>query len=558
MSRKRRPTQPARRKADGLRGPEHKLSRPFVGAVALVVLLLAAAVALRLAPTGKGGAGSSGLETLLPTSLDGLDPADRKRIEALELQIRQSADAEPAFLGQAYGELGMHYLAFERMASARPALTNAARLMGRDARWPYYLGVLAAEAGDHEAAVGHFEEARARDPEDAPTLLRLAESLIELGRWAEARPMIVSALERAPGEARGHALLGQIAQAQGDARTAATHLESALELQPAASSLYFPLSQAYRAMGEVEKADAALAQRGPGPASLVDDPRMRDLFWIERSAMARISAGATLMEQGRSEEAAATYRAAAETEPDNAMAHGGLGAALLSLGQLEAAGQALERSRELDPENVNTLNNLARIAIETGQPERAEARLREVLAVDPTNASAHRMLGRTLRAQGRCEEAAGFLVTALAAEPADTRARMELLLCLLATGQHAAALEAAESGLQVAPDDLGLSLTRVRLLAASPVAELRDGARAVALAETLLADQRSAEAVEAAAMAHAEVGDFDRALALQREVLNIVQSVDRPEWLRYVEANLQRYQQSLPCRQPLPDFMLGS
>ena len=64
------------------------------------------------------------------------------------------------------------------------------------------------------------------------------------------------------------------------------------------------------------------------------------------------------------------------------------------------------------------------------------------------------------------------------------------------------------------------------LLATSRFQELRQGSRAVSLAEQAAAQQRSAVYLDTLAAAYAEAGQFEKAVAIQREALGLVDHQD--------------------------------
>src|SRR5688500_293292 len=75
-----------------------------------------------------------------PPAVDvrGVDPAVAAAIESASAAVR-STPMEPA----AWGRLGMVLYTHEFMAGAREAFARAERLDDTDARWPYFLGLIA-------------------------------------------------------------------------------------------------------------------------------------------------------------------------------------------------------------------------------------------------------------------------------------------------------------------------------------------------------------------------------------------------------------------------------
>jgi hypothetical protein len=98
-----------------------------------------------------------------------------------------------------------------------------------------------------------------------------------------------------------------------------------------------------------------------------------------------------------------------------------------------------------------------------------------------------------------------------------------------------------------------LTYPLARLLATSPVAGVRDGERALRLAEQLFAQFNSLEHAEVLAMAQAEVGRFEDAAALQRNAVEATAAAGRFELLPRLQENLSRYESGQACRSPWAD-----
>ena len=92
-----------------------------------------------------------------------------------------------------------------------------------------------------------------------------------------------------------------------------------------------------------------------------------------------------------------------------------------------------------------------------------------------------------------------------------------------------------------------------RLLAAAPDGRVRDGERALALVDRLAARGRTLELGETVAMALAEVGAFDRAAAVQRDLVTGARRAGLMDAIRRLEDNLRRYERGEACRRPWPE-----
>jgi cytochrome c-type biogenesis protein CcmH/NrfG len=106
---------------------------------------------------------------------------------------------------------------------------------------------------------------------------------------------------------------------------------------------------------------------------------------------------------------------------------------------------------------------------------------------------------------------------------------------------------------RVQPDQPDLALALARILAASPDASVRDGARAMAITEELFKGTKTTALGETLAMALAEVGQYEQAAQVQRGVLDAARRAGLQSEAREMAANLRLYEQRLPCRTPWAD-----
>ena len=88
-----------------------------------------------------------------------------------------------------------------------------------------------------------------------------------------------------------------------------------------------------------------------------------------------------------------------------------------------------------------------------------------------------------------------------------------------------------------------------RILAASPHDALRDGDRALVLAQRLVAARRNSQSLETLAMALAEPGRFAEAARVQREAITLAKTSGRGDLVR-LRSNLARYEKNERCRDP--------
>ena len=523
-----------------------------------------------------------------PADTTGMEPAVREQLEAdrkalAEAIARSTAgsDAGSEELAQAYGRCGQLHTLYKLNDTARACLENAARLAPGDVRWTYSLGALLQAVGDFEGAAARLGRALELRPGDSAILIRLGEVRLQLGRPDEARQAFEAALKTPGTAAAGHFGLGRVALAQGDAKAAAGHFEAALKSQPGASEVRSPLAIAYRKLGRLDDARAAIAGYGEGRVTF-PDPILDEVARLNAGSRQYVLAGTAALRGKRFAEAAAAYRKALETSPGDAAVWADLGVALEGLRDLAGAEQSyrkavelepslarahynlgtllaargarregiehLETAVRLDPESRGALFNLGQALAEAGEPARALAVWDRLLKLDPRDAVARFQRAQALSALGRPAEAAAELGDVVAADPGEVVPRIAQANALLAAGRDADARARLEEGLARLPGSEPLAQLLVRVLASSSKPDVRDGRKALEIAQRLLAAGPTPDREEALALALGETGRFPEAVDHQRRALSATPA-GSPDRTRR-ERCLALYERSEPCRAP--------
>jgi tetratricopeptide (TPR) repeat protein len=159
--------------------------------------------------------------------------------EAVEL-YRQGLAREPDdALGQA--NLGLALVRLKRLEEARPHLERALALHDaaggglrpKELAAPHVaLADALAGAGDLDAAIAHYERARALDSEQSRAAGHLGFVLAQTGRYSEALPVLQEAVASEPGSARYRAALASSLANTGRAEEALAEFRIALRLRP--------------------------------------------------------------------------------------------------------------------------------------------------------------------------------------------------------------------------------------------------------------------------------------------------------------------------------------
>ena len=236
-------------------------------------------------------------------------------------------------------------------------------------------------------------------------------------------------------------------------------------------------------------------------------------------------------------------------DPGQARWHYDRGLAWIHQGDARRA-EASFRSALAESSNLWTAHNgLGKLALDAGDAARAERHFRRAADLAPDSPVAHSNLGLALIHQRRWAEAAAALDDAVRWAPTDAEAWMNLGICHEQQGQLAGARQAYEGALTADADHSRAANNLAWLLATAPDVGLRDGERAVNLAEELVADRSDPGTLDTLAAAYAEAGRFAEAITTGERA--IARSGGRdPNFEHGARSRLDLYRQGQAYRQP--------
>jgi tetratricopeptide (TPR) repeat protein len=457
-----------------------------------------------------------------------------------------------AELAAAYGDMGKLFLATEYLDAAETCFLNAQTLQPDDRRWPYFLAHVYRRQNKPGKAATLFERVLALEPNNVSALIWLGDMRLVEGRPDAAEAPLAKALALAPRDAAALDRAGRAALARRDYATAVKDLANALEVQPQASSLHYPLSLAYRALGDTRNADAHLALRGDVVAA-VNDPLMQQVGALLQNASAAEVRGANAMAKHQWSDAVVSLRQALALAPDNAFTHLNLGTALFETGNSTAALEEFQAATRLSP-GLAKAHYGAGIVFEAASRDReAIASFTKAVDADPAAIEARMSLADALRRNAHERESLPHYAEVIARSPAVSQAAFGYAMALVRLGRYREARDRLEAAMKTYADQPGFAHALARLLAATPDDAVRDGARAMTLMQPLLQNQRTLELMQTMAMALAEVGRFEDAVRWQREAISAAGQSGRTDLTARLSENLGRYEQRQPCRTPWPD-----
>jgi tetratricopeptide (TPR) repeat protein len=275
----------------------------------------------------------------------------------------------------------------------------------------YRMGVVLQELGRPEEALVFFERHRRMAPAELGTLNRIGQCLIELGRLNDAEAAFRERLARQD-DGAAHYNLALALHRGGRFDEAIPHYLRAIEKTPNDAAPLNNLAVGFASRGEVRPA--------------IEHYR-RAIAIQPDSADAHANLGALLAQHGMLEEALREFRDAVSLDPLHANAQFHLGATLALQGQADLAIEALEQAIASDPRHVEARTSLGGLLARRGRVGDARRHFEAALAVNPNHADAHYNLALTFMGDGAPTDLAlAHLRRALELDPSHLPARQLL------------------------------------------------------------------------------------------------------------------------------------
>jgi len=360
--------------------------------------------------------------------------------------------------------------------------------------------VLAETAEDDDARSAHYDAAVELAPRDPRVRRARGEFHFDQKRYGPAREDLEVAVAEQPDDAVLQQQFGLACLLSDHPDEARRACDRAVELEPDDAG---PLL--FRARVAAATDDAATA--------LADVERVLEM--APGNATALVLRAQVRQVQGEEDLALEDLDRVLESAPDAAGAlelHG------LLLAQREDYAGAIRDFRRLvarDPDNATLISQLGLFYLAASQPREALRRFSRALEIEADHVP-------SLRGRG---DAA------------------------LTIGDHTAALADLERALELAPDESGVLNNLAWLLATSPDDDLRDGARAVELAQRACerTEWKQSHIISTLAAGYAEQGDFETAMKYSRQAVETAKA-DSEERAQ-LEAELASYEARKPWRE---------
>src|SRR6266480_3879080 len=212
------------------------------------------------------------------------------------------------------------------------------------------------------------------------------------------------------------------------------------------------------------------------------------------------------------------FRHALAVTTNNDVAENNLGIDFLGRGKVDEAISLLQTAVDLRPDNSPAHENLAKALLQKGQVDDALIHYRKLLELQPDNIEVHNIVGTVLTQQGRVGEG----------------------------------VEEWQKVLAIQPDNGNAMSNLAWVFATSPDQSLRDGPKAVELAEQALriSGGRIPILFRTLAAAYAESGEFSKAIQTAQQGIELANSQGNSGLATELQGNIALYQEQRPLRDP--------
>lgn len=493
------------------------------------------------------------LEAVSSPDLSNLEGPVARQLRAARTEMEAviaEPNATPSRLAAAYGMLGQLYHAYEIFDAALACYRNASLLDPQEFAWMHLQADVSRRQGNLEDAAAQFEAAWALQPYNFPALVYLGEIYLELNRDADAEAAFEEALALSPGSPSTMAGLGHLALRRREFEDAAGYFTHALIYVPDANRLHYSLAMAYRGLGRTEEARHHLELRGT-VGLRPPDPLIDGLQQLREGERVRLVRGRLAFASGRFQEAADEFGAAVAADPESVRALVNLGTALSQLGDQESARVQFEKALAIEPLHTTAHFNLGSLLVSQGAAPEAIPHLQETIRNTPYDAVAQLLLAQAFVATGDNEASLAHFEQAAKLDPASEDAVVGGAAALVRLNQYTRSKSVLEAGFKRMPSSGRIAFALARLLAACPDAQVRDGTRALTLAEQVYAAEPSPRHAQTVAQALAELGRCETAAEWQQKVVDAAVADGATDVLDILRADLEMYQGGSPCRAPV-------
>jgi protein O-mannosyl-transferase len=268
--------------------------------------------------------------------------------------------------------------------------------------------------------------------------------------------------------------------------------------------------------------------------------------------MAHYNFGNVLRQEGKLDEALTQLQQGVQINPSYEGAHINFGIVLAEKGRLDEAIAQFQQALKLQPNDADAHYNLGRAFRQQGRLGEAITQYQKALEIKPDNAEIHYNLGNIFNQQGRLDAAITQFQQTLQINPGYWMAHNNLGNAFLNQGNFGEAIAHFQQALQHGPAEPGIENNLAWLLAVCPEASLRNGNKALELAQQANASTggKNPTVLHTLAAALAETGRFSEAQETARRALRLAEAQSNTSLAGQIQLEINCYQADSPYHLP--------
>jgi tetratricopeptide (TPR) repeat protein len=385
-----------------------------------------------------------------PSSTAALDGLSQDLIEQKDYPSVIALLARPSAAGQLSSEqcvnLGIAFAAAARLEEAARVLRDGLNTAPDSIQIANELAVVLLLMGRDREALSIFELAIQKHPDDQATKVLYLHALVNShadkaapyakqllieyprqwevlylngvlveqdGDYQQAKNYLQQSVSLNSEFGQSRTALGNVLARLGDPHGAKENLEKGIALGDDSPEVEYSLANVLRSLGETDAATQALRRY----------QELKSSQSGKAQAAGKAESGDQSMADGNFAQAAASYRDALTSDPDEAILHYKLSRALGKMDDIAGETAELSRTIELDPKLAEAQNQMGYLAAHGGDLERAETFFRAATQAEPSYIGAWINLAATLAGEQRWVDARQVLDHALQIDPENAQAR---------------------------------------------------------------------------------------------------------------------------------------
>lgn len=325
---------------------------------------------------------------------------------------------------------------------------------------------------------------------------------------------------------------------QGRPDEALERFYTALSFEPESAAFHAGLGSAYYRKKQLDQAIVEFQK------AFEIAPEFTDV------AEAHNDLGYSLLQKGRVNEAIPQFQKTLELEPDFAETHNTLGDCFLQIGNADAALIEYQKAVQARPDLADAQNNLGFALFREGRPKDAIVHFQKAVEIQPDFAEARYNLGLSFIQAGQTDEAIVQYRKVIDLQPRFFRAYNDLGKAYCQKGMAGKAIASYENAIDLEPRFISAQVNLAWMLATWPEQSVRDGAKAVALAERAnqFANPSDSKILRTLAAAYAETGRFSDAEMAAKQALALAEAQSNQQLINALQTEIGLYHTNTPCR----------